>query len=89
MQLYQGKTIIVLSHHLPSFQLISPQYKDNQSNVAYASNLEYLMDKVEHWACGHSHSKNEIKIDQCLCVLNPVGYPSEKIVYNDKIIDIN
>ncbi len=86
IQKYKDKKIIVLSHHLPSFQLIAEQYKNNDYNQAYASDLEYLMNDVTCWLFGHTHTYIEKKINGCLCVANPVGYPDENVHYKDKVI---
>ena len=86
---HRHKKIVILSHHLPSFQLISEKYKDSKTNCAYASNLEYLLhDHVVAWLCGHTHIANEVKINQCLCVVNPRGYPNENLQYDEKVINI-
>jgi len=70
--------IIVLSHYLPSYQLIVPQYctKEYQRlHGQYASNLEHLMkENVKFWLCGHSHSTNEKIINGVFCGINAYGH---------------
>ena len=71
--------IIVLTHHLPSFQLIGQKFKNNPTNFLYASNLDHFFDKfkIDYWICGHSHSPNNIKLGGSTLLLNPIGYPGE------------
>lgn len=69
--------IIVLTHHVPSYQLLSPDYAGLDCTDAYASNLEYLMHRVNYWICGHSHFSITQIINGCVCVSNPKGYPGE------------
>jgi hypothetical protein len=70
----------VLSHHLPTFHLISPKYKNSYYNNAFASNLDYLMqnhNNINYWLCGHTHSSMHCIINNCQCMTNPHGYPGE------------
>ena len=83
---HKDKKIVILTHHLPTYQLVPLKYKNNRVNCAFASNLEYMMENVNVWLCGHTHTFGEVKINKCLCVVNPVGYPNENISYADKII---
>jgi predicted MPP superfamily phosphohydrolase len=71
--------VIILTHHLPSFKLIAPKYKSNPTNFLYASNLDHFFDKfkINYWLSGHSHSPNNIKLNNTTLLLNPIGYPGE------------
>lgn len=61
----QDVPTIVVTHHLPSFQVIHPSFA-YQSNSGFATNLEYLFlsKNLRAWICGHTHA--------------PIGYPGEK-----------
>lgn len=73
---YLNKKIIVITHHLPSFKLISPKYYNNLFNCAFATDLEYLMkDNVLYWCCGHTHTSCSTVINNCKLFVNPKGYP--------------
>lgn len=74
--------VIVLSHHMPSFELISAKYKGNPINYLYASDLTYMFEKykIDHWICGHSHVSNNITIQKTQIHMNPIGYPGENKV---------
>jgi len=83
-----SQKMIVLSHHLPSFDLIHEQYlKSGDSilniNNGYASNLDHLIvNPIILWAYGHSHKCNNKLINGVPVVSNPMGYPGEKTDYD-------
>ncbi len=95
---YNNKKIIVITHHLPSWNMIHPKYLSNKQdtsiNWAFANNLDELILKsnnLHYWICGHSHSSNLKKIGNCQILLNPKGYPlksnnHENIEYNNSLI---
>jgi len=73
---------VVITHHLPSYQLIADKYQKHPNINFYASNLEYLVEKADIWCCGHSHSLKYATIGNCQCYLNPVGYSHESTGFN-------
>jgi predicted MPP superfamily phosphohydrolase len=76
---HDGSKVLVLTHHLPSFQLIAPQYKDRGMNHLFATNLDDLFRDytIHHWICGHSHCHVQKTIENTKVWMNPVGYPRE------------
>lgn len=74
---FDGKTI-VLTHHLPTEELIHDQYKGNPNNPAYASNLGAIVDYGHYnaWFCGHSHKSTQLDIYGKVLAMNPAGYPN-------------
>lgn len=73
---HPDKQIIVMTHHLPSFQLIHDKYKGSHINEAFASNLEYLMHTgIKYWVAGHTHITMSKIINGTNCLTNPAGYP--------------
>lgn len=66
--------IVVISHHLPSYSCISELFIGDPYNDAYANHYDDLCSMVDTWIFGHSHSSNYKKINDCLCVSNPLGY---------------
>lgn len=85
---YIGKKFVVVSHHLPSYSLISQKYRYCGINSAFATDLELANDpRIVAWFCGHTHEPCELGKFH----VNPVGYPEESRrrppVY-DKVIDI-
>lgn len=70
---------IVITHHLPSEQLLSVHSKHD---CFYYTDLEELINKVDYWICGHSHGFCDVMIGSCRCLKNAVGYPSENLGCN-------
>ncbi len=65
-----------MTHHLPSYQMILPDYKLSMSKSHFASNLDYLFQTpIVTWVCGHSHGFNKKKINNISCIINGTGYP--------------
>ncbi len=72
--------VIVMTHHLPSFQLVAEEYKDcGTLNKYFASKSDDLfVPTIKAWIYGHTHigSDRMSKIGiRFAC--NPVGYPGE------------
>jgi len=72
---FVGKTV-VLTHHAPSMESIAPQYKDNEWNPCFVSDLESLMDGVDLWVHGHTHSNLNYDLNGTRVACNPRGYPN-------------
>jgi predicted phosphodiesterase len=75
---FDDKPVIVLTHHLPSWHLIAPQYRHFSPKVLerYASHLDYLFyrkSSPDVWVCGHSHSLMNRKMGLTQCVINTLG----------------
>lgn len=70
---------IVITHHLPSDQLLSASTK---CDTLYYSHLEALIEQSDYWICGHSHGYLDITIGNCRCIKNAIGYPSENLGCN-------
>jgi Predicted phosphohydrolase len=68
--------IIVVTHHVPSFQLSSPDYKGSSINGAFTVELEQYIENspVEYWIYGHSHRNIDKVIGRTKCVSNQLGY---------------
>jgi predicted phosphodiesterase len=82
------KKNIVLTHHLPTYKLISQEYleKYNHINFYFASNCEDLMcSDIKVWACGHSHGFMETDVNGVKCVLNAIGYPKERFKLKSRL----
>ncbi len=73
---FDGK-IVLLTHHLPSYQCISEEHRHSSLNAAFASNLHEIIEgnpQIAYWICGHSHDKNVTKIGDTIVIRNPLGY---------------
>jgi hypothetical protein len=74
---------VVLTHHLPSYDLNSPRFANSPLNPAFASHCDSLIrPPVRAWICGHTHAaanrlwkRDGQHIHGCI---NPRGYPGEK-----------
>jgi len=73
------KQIIVLSHFLPSFQLIDDEYLSfGKILQCFASHNEELINKpVKLWLYGHTHKPKKSIINFIPITCNPIGYSGE------------
>jgi predicted MPP superfamily phosphohydrolase len=78
-------TTIVITHHMPSYDLIQPQYRSGSMepyNAWFATNLNDLIETNKHhikcWIYGHTHTASEQMIQGVPMLCNPVGYPDER-----------
>ncbi len=71
--------IVVVTHHLPTFHGVAEKYA-MQNNTGYASDLQCLFKRpVIALVCGHTHEPRIVYVNGIPLVINPVGYPGEKI----------
>jgi predicted phosphodiesterase len=70
--------IIVVTHHVPSFQLASPDFAGSRINGAFTVELEKHIETspIEYWIYGHSHRNIDRIIGKTQCVTNQLGYVS-------------
>lgn len=79
---------IVITHHMPSYQLIDKKYYDDNYNMWFASHLDNMMEEYQNkllgWFYGHTHTVNNSIINGVITLCNPVGYKGENhnINYN-------
>lgn len=84
----QQKQVIVVTHMLPSFTLIHPDYwKYSHLNSAFACQCDDLVQLSNIWLYGHSHKTNVAHIGNTLLACNPVGYVGEN--KNPRILRID
>ena len=71
-----AKHLIVASHHVPSFELMSSEFIGSPLNGAFATELgEYISNSpIECWIYGHSHRNIDKVIGRTQCVSNQLGY---------------
>jgi hypothetical protein len=71
--------IVVISHHLPSFELIDPKYRNSGINSAFASDVpEAHCASIVSWVAGHTHFPRELGKFH----VNPIGYTGENATVN-------
>ena len=68
--------IIVVTHHVPSFQLASPDFAESKINGAFTVELADYIEKspIDYWIYGHSHRNIDKFIGKTECVSNQLGY---------------
>lgn len=77
---------IVITHHLPSLQLIDKKYrKYSDINHAFYTNLENIFNSnIKLWVAGHTHMSKKVTINKVPIIVNPLGYIGEN---NNTIIE--
>ncbi|MDE6804979.1 MAG: metallophosphoesterase [Muribaculaceae bacterium] len=67
---------IVVTHHVPSFRMLCPKFKDSNANGAFTVELEdYIQSSgIGYWIYGHSHYNVDVRIGRTLCISNQLGY---------------
>ncbi len=76
-----GRYAIVVTHYLPSFRLIHPDYASYPKNEYYASHLDYLLRPpvVVGWFFGHTHARGKVVVNDVPCLVGAIGYPGEAV----------
>ena len=86
------KKLVVMTHHLPSFDFISDKYKDskyNTLNCFFASNMELLFQPpVKAWIYGHTHTRSVNVKNNIIFACNPKGYPTESQVMTFPVLKV-
>lgn len=67
---------VVVSHHVPSFKMLCPKFKDSKANGAFTVELEDFIkaSDIDFWIYGHSHYNIDVRIGNTLCISNQLGY---------------
>lgn len=91
----ENLTKVVITHHLPSFQAVSEEYRrwpESRYNIGYASDSDQFLDgsvyNPDLWVHGHSHDALIKRMGRCLVVRNPLGYPSQIYPNRDYIVEL-
>lgn len=72
----KAKKKIVVTHHVPSFQMQDPRFAGSRANGGFTVELQdYIKDSgIDYWIYGHSHHNVDVKIGNTWCVSNQLGY---------------
>jgi hypothetical protein len=89
----KARQIIVVSHHVPSFQLSSLDFAGSPTNGAFTVELEEFIkaSPISYWIYGHSHRNIDKQIGNTKCVSNQLGYVfhNEHLTFNPvKVIEL-
>ena len=68
--------IVVATHHVPSFALMSEEFKGSPINGAFTSELGDMIadSRIDYWIYGHSHRNISKQIGNTMCICNQLGY---------------
>lgn len=88
-----AKHKIVITHHVPSYQLMSPEFQGSRINGAFTVELaDYIATSgIDYWIYGHSHRNIDKIIGTTRCVCNQFGYAfhNEHLTFDrNKVIEI-
>jgi Icc-related predicted phosphoesterase len=72
---HDGPTVVV-THHLPSAASIARKFQNSSLNPAFASDLDWLIEKHQPvlWVHGHTHEACDYATGKTRVVCNPQGY---------------
>jgi len=72
----EAERIIVVSHHVPSYELNAQEFKGSKLNGAFTVELgNYIAaSPIDYWIYGHSHRNISLEIGKTRCVSNQLGY---------------
>lgn len=67
---------VVVSHHVPSFDLMADEFKGSRINGAFTTDLNKMLEllPIDYWIYGHSHRNIDKVIGGTKCVSNQLGY---------------
>lgn len=82
--------IVVISHHAPSVESISENFRSGPLFGLYHSNLHHEISKTKPnlWVHGHTHTSSDYQLEDTRVVCNPRGYSGYEINqrFNDSLI---
>ncbi len=81
---HSSKKIVVATHHVPSVELMSPEFTGSSLNGAFVVELGRFIQNapIDYWVYGHSHRNIERIIGATKCLSNQLGY-----VFRDEHLD--
>lgn len=87
---YKDYKKVVITHHVPSYQLMNDIHKTSIINSGFNSNLDELVGKADLWIYGHNHYNSDKEINGTPCISNQFGYMIENNEWFDhkKFIEI-
>lgn len=73
------ETVVVITHHAPSPRSIRQWFQNDPFNMAFASDLDRLIERYQPalWIHGHMHDPVDERLGSTRLVANPAGYAHE------------
>jgi hypothetical protein len=74
------KPIIMMTHHLPCIEMITPRWRGDRLNPAFANMDTWATDlltkygNIKLWHFGHTHDTVDMELGGCRFICNPYGY---------------
>ncbi len=67
---------LVITHHLPHFDAVSPFYSDSPDNGFFNGDMIEVAKNLNarHWMFGHTHEYVDVNIEGVRCTSHPHGY---------------
>jgi predicted phosphodiesterase len=87
---FAGKTAVI-THHTPSFTLITPEFRTSRINGGFHSNSDRLFYDydIDYWFYGHTHISTNTVINDTHVISNQRGYYGERVgIDHDFWLDI-
>lgn len=71
-----AKHLVVATHHLPTFELMAPEFKGSPINGAFTVEMGDFIasSRINYWIYGHSHRNIDKVVGSTRCVCNQLGY---------------
>ena len=71
-----AKHIVVVTHHLPTLEVVANHHKGSVLNSSFATDLSELISDshIDTWIYGHSHINIDAEINGTKVVCNQMGY---------------
>ena len=87
-----GKRCVVVTHHIPSYNLVNRRWREHPTNDAFSSDMDIFImqheSKISHWIHGHSHDYLDETHSGIRFIRNPMGYPQERDCDMDMVISV-
>lgn len=82
---------IVITHHMPSYRCVSPEYRNSNLNSFFVCDMERTIAKnrPKLWIFGHAHNFYDTKLGDTRLLCNPLGYPHEVNQKFDDVLVVN
>lgn len=80
---------IVLTHYLPSFASVSPQFQGSRLNAFFVCEMDRVIRQLRPalWLHGHTHDSCDYQLFDTRIVCNPFGYPTQlNPKYQEKLL---